>query len=154
MNRTRLFVALLAVLFVSAVGVGVLVGDEDPPDRLVAASEVTATTTTVPRPTTTRPRPTTTTTSPTTTTTLAPIATTAAPRSTTSVPRTTLPVTTATTAPPATTIPPTTTPPPTAPPFDNAFCSAINAEYIAADNYDDPSRIRRLQEANCPPRYF
>src|SRR5436190_19307240 len=54
MNRTRLFVALLGAIFLSAVGVGVVIGQEDRPMTQVASTAPVETTTTVPRPTTTR----------------------------------------------------------------------------------------------------
>ena len=54
MNRTRMFVTVLGALFLSSVGVGVILGQEDQPSQLVAAAVTDSTTTTVARPTTTR----------------------------------------------------------------------------------------------------
>lgn len=147
MNRTRLFVGLLTALFLAAVGVGVIVGEDDRPDRLVAATVVVeSTTTTVARTTTTTP--TTTTTAPTTTSTTTPRP------ATTAAPATTRPTTPATTAPPATDPPTTvaTTPPTTMP---NALvCAEINRRYEVAGLYDDPGRLIELGVAECAPRFY
>ncbi len=144
MSRTKMFAALLAALFVSAVGMGVWLGWDDRPEREVAVVDVSTTTTTVAR-TTTTTRVSTTTTRPPTTTTTRPPATTVA--------------TTVTTDPPATdppaTDPPVTEPTTTAPSttaglgYDPVLCARIRSTYS-----DLPTRHALLQLNSCPPHYF
>ncbi len=151
MNRTRLFVGLLAAIFLSAVGVGVVLGQEDRPMRQVASTTaIESTTTTVARTTTTRAPST-------TTTTAAPAPTTTAAPPTTARPATT--VATIVTIPPTTQLP--VTEPPTSlvttttiPPYDPIKCADINNTYDVQGMHDDPSRVPLLQAFNCPPRYW
>jgi hypothetical protein len=147
MNRTRLFVALLGAIFLSAVGIGVVIGQEDRPMTQVAATVVT--TTTVPPTTTTRaPATTTTTTTPAPTTTAAPPTTVRRPV-TTVAPVATLPPAT---APPATEPPaPTTT---TAPPYDPIKCAEINSQFDIQGQHANPDRVPLLQAFHCPEIYW
>jgi hypothetical protein len=152
MNRMRLFPALLLALFISAVGIGVVVGEEDEPDGQVTAAVVdeapSTTVTTIARTTTTTSTSTTSTTVPRTTTTTVRRTTT-----TTQAPPTTEPA-------PETTLPPVTEPPttqatvPTTTPLRyNPFeCARVNNEY--RDDYDNPGRIADLVLLNCPPLYY
>jgi hypothetical protein len=149
MNRTRLYAALLGVIFLSAVGVGVVIGEEDRPMTEVASTESVVTTTTVARTTTTTRAPAT------TTTTVAP-----AP-STTAAPPTTLRRPAATIAPvvtlPPTTQPPVTEPPPTTtttPPYDPIKCAEINTQFDIQGQHDNPDRIPLLQAFHCPEFYW
>jgi hypothetical protein len=151
MNRMRLFPALLLALFISAVGIGVVVGEEDEPDGQVTAAVVdeapSTTVTTIARTTTTTSTSTTSTTVPrTTTTTVRRTTTTQAPPTTEPAPETTLPPVTE---------PPTTqaTVPTTTPLRYNPFeCARVNNEY--RDDYDNPGRIADLVLLNCPPLYY
>jgi hypothetical protein len=154
MNRTRTFAALLVVLFLGAVGVGVVLGDEDRPTNLVAASvDEPTTTTSIARTTTTKLPATTTTKAPTTT---------ARPTPTTT-PRRVIPtsVYVPTTSPTTTTppTPPTTAPPPTVttttlPNVDLVLCAQINSQYDSQGLHDDPSRVALLKSVNCPPYFW
>ncbi|MEA2931913.1 MAG: hypothetical protein QOI56_698 [Actinomycetota bacterium] len=150
MNRTRMSAALLAALFVLAVGVGVAMGWGDRPVRDVVAADTTATTTTtVAPPTTTTTRPTTSTSSPPTT---VPRTTTTRPPVFIEPPATSPPAT----SPPATDPPGTDPPAPNPPPvtttvaaYDPVLCATINRDYAG-----DPNRIVYLQAWHCPPRFY
>ena len=149
MNRTRLFVALLGAIFLSAVGVGVVIGQEDRPMTQVASTAPVETTTTVPRTTTTRPPATT------TSTTLAPAPTTTAAPATTVRPATT--VAPLATLPPPTTQPPVTEPPTTTtttPAYDPIKCAEINTQFDIQGQHDNPDRVPLLQAFHCPEFYW
>ncbi len=152
MNRTRLFVGLLTAIFLSAVGIGVVLGQEDRPMRQVASTTPVETTTTVARTTTTTRAPATT-----TSTTKAPApTTTAAPPTTSRPPTTVAPIATL----PPTTEPPVTEPPTslvtttTAPPYDPIKCAEINRLYDIDGKHDDPGRVPLLQAFGCPAFYW
>ncbi|MEA2827568.1 MAG: hypothetical protein QOG43_2007 [Actinomycetota bacterium] len=148
MNRTRLYVALLGAIFLSAVGVGVVIGKEDRPMTQVASS-APVTTTTVARTTTTH--------APTPSTTAAPApTTTAAPPTTAARPVTTVPVVTL----PPTTQPPVTEPPTTQattttlPAYDPIKCAEINTQFDIQGQHDNPDRVPLLQAFHCPEFYW
>ncbi len=152
MNRPRLFVAFLGAIFVAAVGIGVVVGDDRPMQEVSSADLVQVTTTVEARPTTTVPR---------TTTTKAPATTT-----TTGAPTTTVAPRVVTTRPPVVSAPPSTQPPITQPPttvapttsstlgYDPVKCADTNTQYLKANAYDDPTRVPLLKLYNCPPYYW
>ncbi len=153
MNRTRLYAALLGVIFLSAVGVGLVIGEEDRPMTQVASTGAVVTTTTVARTTTTRaPATTTTTVAPAPSTTAAPPTTVRRPASTIA-PVATLPPTTQppVTEPPVTEPPPTTT---TTPPYDPIKCAEINTRYDVLGEHDNPERVPLLQAFHCPEFYW
>jgi hypothetical protein len=151
MNRTRLFAALLGVIFLSAVGIGFVIGDEERPMTQVASTDtiVATTTTTVARTTTTRAPATT------TSTTVAPApATTAAPSTT--VRRPVVTIAPSVTVPPTTEAPPVTEPPTTtttAPAYDPIKCAEINASYDSVGQHDNPDRVSLLRAFHCPVFY-
>ena len=151
MNRTSVRIGLLGVIFLSAVAVGLVVGEEDRPVTQVAASDtiVDSPATTVVRVTTTVPAA--------TTTTVAPVTTTAAPPTT--VRRPVVTVATVVTLPPVTeppvTEPPTTlAPTTTAPGYDPIKCAEINNAFDVQGQHDNPDRIPLLQAFHCPELYW
>ena len=154
MNRTRLFVGLLGVIFLSAVGLGLVIGKEDRPMTQVAASNAIVTSAPTVPPTTTTQAPAT------TSTTAAP----AAPVTTTAAPPTTIrrPATTVATV---VTLPPTTQPPITEPPtslattttaqvYDPIKCAEINTQFDVQGQHDNPDRVPLLQAFHCPEFYW
>ena len=151
MNRTRVYAGLLAVIFLSAVGIGFVIGEEDRPMTQVAATDfvVDPPATTVARATTTIPAS--------TTTTVAPVTTTAAPPTTVRRPVTT--AATVVTLPPVTeppvTEPPTTlAPTTTTPAYDPIKCAEINNVFDVQGQHDNPDRIPLLQAFHCPELYW
>ena len=149
MNRTSIRIGLLGVIFLSAVAVGLVVGEEDSPMTQVAATAtiVDSPTTTVARATTTVPA----------TTTTVPVTTTAAPPTTVRRPVTT--AATVVTLPPITeppvTEPPTTlAPTTTTPAYDPIKCAEINNAFDVEGQHDNPDRIPLLQAFHCPELYW